>query len=184
MPSPRDLTPACLLAIAACTNGAPAAAPAPAPAASSSGRSAELPGVPVDAAADAWNDAATASAPAPASEEPPAVKVVSIGMHVAGGPYDEATKKPFLRAVEPHYADLARCWKHVSEPRQADVGVDLLIPAAGGKPRVSNPRCTVPTSDAFLPCVVAFFEGVEFDKPARGAAQGVSYSVRFKPVVH
>jgi hypothetical protein len=101
-------------------------------------------------------------------------------MHVAGGPFDEETKKPFLRAVEPHYGDLARCWKHVKEPRIGDVGVDLLIPAAGGKPRVSNPRTNL-EGEGFVPCVVAFFEQMEFDKQKKGGPQGVSYSVRFKP---
>lgn len=108
------------------------------------------------------------------------MKVLSIGMHVAGGPYDEETKKPYLRAVEPHYPELAKCWRLVSEPKQADVGVDLVIPAAGGKPKVSNPRSTI-KGEGFLPCVVAFFEGVEFDKPKSGGPQALSYSVRFKP---
>jgi hypothetical protein len=101
-------------------------------------------------------------------------------MHVAGGPFDEETKKPFLHAVEPHYPELARCWKHVTEPHAADVGVDLLIPAPGGKPTVSNPRSTI-SADGFVPCVVAFFEGIAFDKPKKGGPQGLSYSVRFKP---
>lgn len=146
------------------------AAPAPTPAETADASSA------ADAAAPT-SDAATATA---APSAPPQVKVISIGMHVAGGPFDEATKKPFLRAVEPHYPELARCWSHVPTPRQADVGVDLLIPAAGGKAAVSNPRSTL-AAEGFLPCVVAFFAGVEFPKPARGGPQGVSYSVRFVP---
>jgi hypothetical protein len=108
------------------------------------------------------------------------VTVISIGMHVAGGPYDEETKKPYLKTVEPHYPELARCWRFVEKPRQADVGVDLVIGSAGGHPRVSNPRSTI-EGEGFLPCVVAFFEGVEFDKPKSGGAQALSYSVRFKP---
>jgi len=107
------------------------------------------------------------------------VKVASIGMHVAGGPYDEATKVPFLRAVEPHYPELARCWKHVDKPKQGDVGVDLQIEAAGGKPKVSNPRSTV-KGEGFIPCVVAFFEQIEFEKTGSGR-RVVSYSVRFTP---
>lgn len=124
---------------------------------------------------------AAAPPPPPAVEEPaPKVKLISIGMHVAGGPYDEETKKPFLAAVEPHYPELARCWKHVKQPRQADVGVDVLIPAAGGKAKISNPRSTI-EGEGFLPCVVAFFEGIEWGKPKSGGPQGLSYSVRFKP---
>jgi hypothetical protein len=128
--------------------------------------------------------ASVASSPASATapdEPPPKVKVISIGMHVAGGPYDEETKKPFLAAVEPRYPELARCWKYIDDKsRSADVGVDLLIAPTGGKPKVSHPRSTVP-GEGFLPCVVAFFESVEFDKPKSGGLQGVSYSVRFKP---
>lgn len=126
----------------------------------------------VAAASDAGLDAS----PSP----PPNVKVISIGMHVGGGPFDEETKKPFLRAVEPRYPELARCWAHVSEPKQADVGVDLLIPAGGGHAKVSNPRSTI-KGDGFLPCVVAFFESVTFEKPTSGTPRVVSYSVRFRP---
>lgn len=111
----------------------------------------------------------------------PNVKVISIGMHVAGGPYDEETKKPYLKAVEPRYAELARCWNTVNDKTKVgDAGVDLLIPPGGGKPKVSHPRSTV-EGEGFLPCIVAFFETVEFGKPHSGGLQGVSYSVRFKP---
>jgi hypothetical protein len=109
------------------------------------------------------------------------VKVLSIGMHVAGGPFDEETKKPYLKAVEPRYPELARCWNKVDDKsKSGDVGVDLLISPGGGKPKVSHPRSTA-SGDDFLPCVVSFFETVEFGKPHSGGLQGVSYSVRFKP---
>lgn len=107
------------------------------------------------------------------------MKLVTIGMHVGGGPYDEETKEPMKRSVEPHFAELARCWKLVPQPRQADVGVDLVIEAAGGRARVSNPRATI-EGEGFKPCVVAFFESVEFLKPKNGKTV-VSYSVRFLP---
>jgi hypothetical protein len=32
-------------------------------------------------------------------------------MHVGGGPYDEITKEPIKKSVEPHFAELAECWK-------------------------------------------------------------------------
>lgn len=124
---------------------------------------------------------ATDAAASPKDEPAPNVKVISIGMHVAGGPFDEETKKPFLKAVEPRYPELARCWNKVTDKsRFGDAGVDLLIPPSGGKPKVSHPRSTV-EGEGFLPCIVAFFESVEFDKPKSGGLQGVSYSVRFKP---
>jgi hypothetical protein len=107
------------------------------------------------------------------------VKLATIGMHVGGGPYDEPTKEPMKRSVEPRFPDLARCWMHVSKPAPTDVGVDLVIEAAGGRARVSNPRTSV-TSEGFVPCVVAFFESVEFLPPKNGKTV-VSYSVRFTP---
>lgn len=153
------------------------AAPPPPVAASSPAPASEP-----DAAAPGAEPALDAGTGADAAVDapPPKVKVFSIGMHVAGGPYDEETKKPFLADVEPRYPELARCWAHVSEPKQADVGVDVLIPAAGGKARISNPRSTIP-GDAFKACVVAFFESIEWKKPATGGPRGLSYSVRFKP---
>jgi hypothetical protein len=107
------------------------------------------------------------------------VKVATIGMHVGGGPYDDITKEPMKRSVEPHFAELARCWKHVAKQQPTDVGVDLVIEAAGGRARVSNPR-TSAIGEGFVPCVVAFFEGVDFEKPKNGKTV-VSYSVRFTP---
>ncbi len=113
------------------------------------------------------------------------VKIVTIGMHVAGGPFDEPTKEPFKKAVEPHFPEIAQCWgRHVTHPPKAvDVGVDLLIEAGGGRAKTSNHRSTLPKdadASAFLPCVVAVFESVEFPKLDRGRT-GVSYSLRFTP---
>ncbi len=122
----------------------------------------------------------TSSGTVPPPEDlPPSVTLATIGMHVGGGPYDEPTKEPMKRSVEPRFPDLARCWKHVSRPAPTDVGVDLTIEASGGHARVSNPRTSV-TSDGFVPCVVAFFESVDFQKPKNGKTV-VSYSVRFTP---
>lgn len=115
----------------------------------------------------------------PSDAPPPTVKLTTIGMHVGGGPYDEPTKEPMKRSVEPRFPDLARCWKHVMKPAPTDFGVDLVIEATGGRARVSNPRTSV-TSEGFVPCVVAFFESVDFQKPKNGKTV-VSYSVRFTP---
>ena len=83
------------------------------------------------------------------------------------------------RSVEPHFPELARCWKLAGRQEPADVGVDLAIEAAGGRAKVSNPR-TFAKGEGFVPCVVAFFEGVDFQKPKNGKTV-VSYSVRFTP---
>lgn len=121
---------------------------------------------------------------ADAGPAPPAVKIVTIGMHVAGGPFDEPTKEPFKKAVEPHFDEAARCWQvHVPHPpKQMDVGVDLLIEPSGGHPKVTNPRSTLAKSaevQGFVPCVVSVFEGVEFPKLVERGRTGVSYSLRF-----
>jgi hypothetical protein len=154
---------------------APAPEPVPvvAPAASSAG--AATPAAPREPAPRAEVDAALPAEP------PPRVKVVTIGMHVGGGPYDEITKEPIRRSVEPQFAELARCWRLVTppQPKQAEVGVDLVIEAAGGRARVSNPRTTA-AGEGFVPCVVAFYEGVDFRRPNNGKTV-VSYSVRFTP---
>ncbi len=107
------------------------------------------------------------------------MKLTTIGMHVGGGPYDDITKEPIKRSVEPHFPELARCWKHITKQQPTDVGVDLVIEAAGGRAQVSHPR-TFATDEGFVPCVVAFFESVDFQKPRNGKTV-VSYSVRFTP---
>lgn len=126
-------------------------------------------------------EVAPTAPPADASADaaPVHVKIATIGMHVGGGPYDEPTKEPMKRSVEPRFADLARCWPLVTKPAPTDVGVDLVIEAAGGRAKVSNPRTTA-VGEGFVPCVVAFFESVDFQRPKNGKTV-VSYSVRFTP---
>ena len=82
--------------------------------------------------------------------------------------------------LDEHFAELAECWKLATTvPKDADAGVDLLIEADGGKAKVTNPRSQI-KGEGFLPCVVTFFEGIDFNKPKNGRT-GVSYSVRFLP---
>jgi hypothetical protein len=102
-------------------------------------------------------------------------------MHVGGGPYDEPTKEPLKKSVEPRFVDLAACWRHAPAGQGVtDVGVDLLVEAQGGRAKVSSPRVPQLRSAEFVACVVAFFESVEFLKPKTGRTV-VSYSVRFTP---
>jgi hypothetical protein len=122
------------------------------------------------------DDARAKDGKSDASDE---VKLATIGMHVGGGPNDEITKEPMKRSVEPHFSELARCWKLAGRQEPTDVGVDLVIEGAGGRAKVSNPR-TYAKGEGFVPCVVAFFAGVDFLKPRNGKTV-VSYSVRFTP---
>ena len=135
-------------------------------------------------------EAATVLDAGPPPPEPaPKVKVENIGMHVAGGPFDEPTKVPFRKAIEPHYPAMATCWaRHVPHPpKSTDVGVDLLIEPAGGHPKVSNPRSNLAgggpaiaaeTKD-FVPCLTTVFEGVDFPRLVDRGRTGLSYSLRF-----
>lgn len=113
------------------------------------------------------------------------VKVQYIGMHVGGGPFDDATKKPFETALAPYHPGAAECWaKHITKTKPFDMGVDLLIEASGGHPKVSNPRVRFEKGEddgGFVACVVAVFESVDFPPLARGKS-GVSYSLRFTPL--
>lgn len=164
-PAPEAARPPALDADAPHIEATPSAPPAPSPA----------------PLAPTTFDASVPDASAPDAAFSGALpKVVTIGMHVGGGPYDEITKEPMKRSVEPRFPELARCWTHVtSAPRPADAGVDLVIEAAGGRARVSNPRTQI-QGEGFVPCVLAFFESVEFEKPRNGKTV-VSYSVRFTP---
>jgi hypothetical protein len=111
------------------------------------------------------------------------VKLVTIGMHVGGGPYDEPTKEPMKRSVEPRFPDLARCWSELPAPPApgVDVGVDLVIEAKGGRARVQNPRVSGTSKRSGLEaCIVSFFESVEFLPPKNGKTV-VSYSIRVTP---
>ncbi len=107
-------------------------------------------------------------------------KVVSIGMHVGGGPFDEVTKQPFLRSAEPRYPELAACFEHVSPRKQGEFGVDLTVQAEGGRAAVANPRTTL-RGEGFVECAVAFWKSIEFERSPHGK-KVVSYSVRFVPV--
>lgn len=73
------------------------------------------------------NGSASALASAPPPDLPPRVKVVTIGMHVGGGPYDESTKDP----IRGSGAELARCWKLVAAAdADADAGSSAFVATA------------------------------------------------------
>jgi hypothetical protein len=151
-------------------HAAPVASAAPAVSVASSA----LPPLPVEASAPA-PVAAEASAPAPL----PAVTVENIGMHIGGGPNDAVTKAPIGGSVAPHFDELRACWAQVDPPKGGDFGVDLLIPAEGGRAEVSHPR-SILGPQAFRDCVVGVFTAIDFAKPRTGRTT-VSYALRFTP---
>ncbi len=140
----------------------------------------EVSAIPLEADASAPPSPPAPSATASAEAPPPNVKVTNIGMHIGGGPNDAATKSPIKRSVEPHFDAFRRCFALVEDmSKGGDVGVDLHIPKAGGKAKVTHPRTAI-KGKPFSECVVKVFEGIDFLKP-KGGDTTVSYSLRFTP---
>ncbi|MEB2310989.1 MAG: biopolymer transporter ExbD [Sorangiineae bacterium] len=132
------------------------------------------------APAAAGSATVTPVAQAPAPEEPaslPEVKVENIGLHIGGGPNDDATKEPFRRAIAQQYDAFRRCYTLVDEPAKGGTfGVDLRVGRAGGKADVLQPR-TGMKGKGFSECMVAAFAQVDFEKPGKPVM--FSYSLRF-----
>ena len=145
--------------------------------------------VPVAPAASATEPPPATSATAVTAVEPPAtppdpskalpeVKIENVGMHIGGGPNDDASKAPYLKAVERHFDEFRACYVKVEEPAKGGTyGVDFHIGRNGGKAELKQPR-TGMKGNEFRKCVLGVFESIEFDKPQKGATV-VSYSLRF-----
>jgi hypothetical protein len=128
------------------------------------------------AASASGESAAASSAFAPV----PQVTVENIGIHIGGGPNDAATKAPIAQSVIPHFDELRACWAKVDDPAHGGTfGVDLLVPAGGGRATVSHPR-TALGGDAFRICVMGVLEGIDFARPSGGRTTA-SYALRFAP---
>lgn len=194
MTSLRILSTLAALTVA-CTSGAPAseapassspqavatsAAVASAPASAPSSVASAAP--PVSATSEVGSAAPVASSAA--ADQLPAVSVKNIGIHIGGGPTDEAgmkrTKGPIKRSVEPHFDAFKRCFAKVSDAKKGgDVSVDLRIEKDGGKAALKKYKSAL-KGDGFEECVRAAFDAIDFEKPADGATV-VSYSLRFTP---
>jgi hypothetical protein len=134
------------------------------------------------AAAAASPTAALAEPPqaAAAAVEPPQVRVRTIGLHIGGGPNDDAARAPYRSAVEARFSELVQCHPLLeAAARDGSFGVDLKVPAAGGRPEVQQPR-TALRGERFRACVLDVFRSIEFPRPEKGATM-ISYSVRFEP---
>lgn len=111
----------------------------------------------------------------------PKLRVYAIGLHIGGGPNDDATKEPIHASVAPHLETMKRCWPWVDAKelrRAGDFGVDLLIEAEGGRAKVENPRGV--KGEAFHRCMVGVFAAIEFKRPKTGKTLA-SYSIHFAP---
>lgn len=146
---------------------------------------------PLDSAGAAETAAPPGSATAPVSaagsgsgaEAGPqkgAVVVSNIGVHIGGGPNDNATKAPVRDSIAPHFDAFGRCYESVEVRKSGDVGVDLLIDANGGAASVSNPRVLGLRGESFKTCIVEEFGKVRFQKMRHGKTMA-SYSLRFIP---
>lgn len=118
----------------------------------------------------------------PTGDEPPGklpeVTVENIGLHIGGGPNDDAHKEPYRKAVEPHFDDFRACYTKVAEPAKGGTfGVDLRVGRHGGKPEVRQPR-TGMKGQAFRDCVIGVFSNIDFPAPHKPVV--FSYSLRFK----
>jgi hypothetical protein len=121
---------------------------------------------------------AAPSEPAAPSAPLPKVKVANIGIHIGGGPNDNATKEPFKKSVQPHYDEMRRCWARV-EGQKGDISVELRVERDGGKARV-KPNKTTFKDREFNDCVYKVFEGIDFLKPRTGTTV-LNFSLRFTP---
>lgn len=122
------------------------------------------------------------AAAAPTVEQtsaPDDVEVKHYGLHIGGGPNTDEERAKYLVRIEPHFDELREC--HLLAKKrsvQASFGVDLLIGAKGGRPKVQDYRTRLDGKD-FHMCVLGVLGNVSFPAPPRPTV--VSYSVLFKP---
>lgn len=122
----------------------------------------------------------TGSAPATRPRSAKPVSVSSMGLHIGGGRWDAASRKRVLRAFEAKFDGYRRCHPMAKEVvGGATVGVDVVIPKAGGQAAVREMRTRL-SGRGFEPCMRRAFESIRFPAPPTGRPETVSYSVLFK----
>lgn len=133
---------------------------------------------PVASSAAPVSSSASAADAGPPSPSLPEVSVHNIGLHIGGGPNDDASKAPFRQAIAPHFDEFLKCYRQVEEPSKGGTfGVDLLVGRRGGNPEVRQPR-TAMKGQAFRRCMIHAFSQIEFQRPKKPTV--FSYSVRFE----
>jgi hypothetical protein len=107
----------------------------------------------------------------------PRFQIRHLGMHIGGESNSDASKQPWLRAIERQEVALLRCYRLVTQPAVGGtLGVDLFVTSSGGGPEVRKVRQKL-GDDSFESCVRSAFEGVRFARPERPTV--LSYSLRF-----
>jgi hypothetical protein len=123
-----------------------------------------------------------AAAPPALAREPRKVEVLTVGLHVARPLGLEPHRSRLLNAFEKQFGAFERCHALASAHAQnASFGVDLLVPARGGRGAVRQTRTRL-TGEAFHSCMARTFEGVVFPPPPTARPEMVSYSLLFKPL--
>jgi hypothetical protein len=110
----------------------------------------------------------------------PRVEVKQMGLHIGGGPNDPDHHAIYADPISRRFEDIRQCHSLVQDaPKRASFGVDLLIPAKGGKAKIENYRTAIGGKDFHL-CVLGVFGSIDFK--GAGKSTMVSYSVLFKPL--
>jgi hypothetical protein len=110
----------------------------------------------------------------------PQADIRHIGMHIGGGPNDDATKEPFWRSIAARHQDFAACWSKLPKAAKVEFGIDALVPGKGGRAQVDGPRSTV-KDDAFVACMRDVYATMDFLPPKSGIPTKVSASIRLSP---
>jgi hypothetical protein len=99
-------------------------------------------------------------------------------MHIGGGPNDDATKRPFIQAIEGSFEAMRACYKKSDDPSHGGTfGVDLKIAHHGGKAELQQVR-TAMKGEGLRECLESAFRGISFAPPPKGPTM-VSVSVKF-----
>lgn len=135
--------------------------------------------------AEVASEPAKPEAPQPSVEEPAPADVPAdsslrtIGLHVGGGPNDDATRNKFIAPIERSFEAMLSCHTLAkNRDRNASVGVDLLLSPQGGKAKLQDLR-TALGGDEFQDCIRKAFGEISFPKVVRPTI--VSYSMLFEP---
>ena len=86
-----------------------------------------------------------------------------------------------VQLFERSFPSFRRCYPLAqNRDTNSTVGVDLLVPKAGGSAKVRDMRTRLEGA-AFRQCMERAFSAIRFAAPRKGIAFAVSYSVLFKP---
>lgn len=142
------------------------------------------------ATGEASKQSASTASPTPPSQPAPVqvggesaaqVRLKTVGLHIGGGPNDDATRDPLIALFESQFPALTRCAEQI-EPQlrsPGSFGIDLYIGAQGGTAEARQVRTRL-GPEAFRDCVKQVLTGVDFPAPKRPLV--ISYSLAFAPI--